>query len=73
MNADFVDNLMKRLSAQGGRGLRLEAGQPAQMLDGSGTTRNVTTRTLTRQEILGAIAPIVPEYARAELPQSPSV
>ena len=34
MNADFVDNLMKRLAAQGGRGLRLETGQPAQMLDG---------------------------------------
>jgi twitching motility protein PilT len=73
MTADFVDNLMKLLSAQGGRGLRLQSGQPAQMLDASGSTRNVSTRTLTRQEILGAIAPIVPEHARPGLPESPSV
>jgi len=73
MTADFVDNLMKLLSAQGGRGLRLESGHPAQMLDASGSTRNVSTRTLTRQEILGAITPIVPEHARADLPQSPSL
>ena len=70
MTADFVDNLLKLLSAQGGRGLRLETGQPAQMLDAAGSTRNVSTRTLTRQEILGAIAPIVPGHAEA---QSPSV
>jgi twitching motility protein PilT len=73
MTADFVDNLMKLLSAQGGRGLRLEAGHPAQMLDAAGSTRNVSTRTLTRQEILGAIAPIVPEHAKRDLPESPSV
>ena len=73
MTADFVDNLMKRLSAQGGRGLRLEAGQPAQMLDATGATRNVTTRTLTRQEILGAITPIVPPHARPDLPQIPTL
>jgi twitching motility protein PilT len=73
MTADFVDNLMKLLSAQGGRGLKLEAGQPAQMLDAAGRARNVSTRTLTEQEILGAIAPIVPEHARGGLPQSPNV
>jgi twitching motility protein PilT len=73
MTADFVDNLMKLLAAQGGRGLRLESGQPAQMLDASGSMRNVSTRSLTRQEILGAIAPIVPEQARATLPMSPSM
>ena len=73
MTAEFVDNLMKLLSAQGGRGLRLEAGQPAQMLDAAGSTRNVSTRTLTRQEILGAIAPIVPAHARHDLPEAPSV
>ncbi len=73
MTADFVDNLMKLLAAQGGRGLRLESGQPAQMLDASGAMRNVSTRSLTRHEILGAIAPIVPEQARAALPMSPSM
>ena len=41
MTADFVDNLMKLLAAQGGRGLRLESGMPAQMLDASGSMRNV--------------------------------
>ena len=73
MTADFVDNLMKLLAAQGGRGLRLESGMPAQMLDASGSMRNVSTRSLTRQEILGAIAPIVPEEARGGLPMSPSM
>ena len=73
MTAEFVDNLMKLLAAQGGRGLRLESGMPAQMLDASGSMRNVSTRSLTRQEILGAIAPIVPEQSRASLPISPSM
>ena len=73
MTADFVDNLMKLLSAQGGRGLRLESGAPAQMLDAAGAARNVSTRTLTRQEILGAIAPIVPEHARKDLMEAPAL
>jgi twitching motility protein PilT len=73
MTTDFVDNLMKLLSAQGGRGLRLQAGQPAQMLDASGSTRNVSTRSLTNQEILAAVTPIVPDHARADLPSAPSV
>ena len=73
MTADFVDNLMKLLSAQGGRGLRLESGSPAQMLDAAGSARNVSTRTLTRQEILGAITPIVPEHARKDLMDAPAL
>ena len=73
MTADFVDNLMKLLAAQGGRGLRLESGQPAQMLDASGSMRNVSTRSLTRHEIIGAITPIVPEHSRGALPMSPSM
>ena len=73
MTTDFVDNLMKLLSAQGGRGLRLQAGQPAQMLDAGGSPRNVSTRSLTMQEILAAVTPIVPEHARADLPTAPSI
>ena len=73
MTADVVHNLMKLLSAQGGRGLHFESGHPAQMVDASGASRNVSTRTFTRQEILGAITPIVPEHARRELPDAPSV
>ena len=73
MTTDFVDNLMKLLSAQGGRGLRLQAGQPAQMLDAAGSPRNVSTRSLTTQEILAAVTPIVPDHARGGLPSAPSV
>ena len=73
MTTDFVDNLMKLLSAQGGRGLRLQAGQPAQMLDAAGSTRNVSTRSLTSQEILAAVTPIVPEHARGELTGAPAI
>ena len=73
MSTDFVDNLMKLLSAQGGRGVRLQAGQPAQMLDAAGSTRNVSTRSLSSQEILAAVTPIVPEHARAGLPTAPSL
>jgi twitching motility protein PilT len=73
MTTDFVDNLMKLLSAQGGRGLRLQPGQPAQMLDAAGSMRNVTTRSLTSQEILAAVTPIVPEHARGELAGAPAV
>jgi twitching motility protein PilT len=73
MTTDFVDNLMKLLSAQGGRGLRLQAGQPAQMLDAAGSTRNVSTRSLTSQEILAAVTPIVPDHARGELAGAPAI
>ena len=72
MNTEFVGNMMKLICAQGAHGLRLESGHPAQMLDRSGGARTVSTRTLTRQEILVAIAPIVPEHARPQLSQ-PSV
>jgi twitching motility protein PilT len=73
MPAEFVDNLLKLLATRNGRGIRLEAGSPVQMIDVSGALRSVSPRALTRQEILGAIAPIVPEHARRQLPESPSV
>jgi twitching motility protein PilT len=73
MPAEFVDNLLKLLATRNGRGIRLEAGSPVQMIDVSGALRSVSPRALTRQEILGAIAPMVPEHARRQLPESPSV
>jgi len=73
MPAEFVDNLLKLLATRNGRKIRLEAGSPVQMIDVSGALRSVSPRALTRQEILGAIAPIVPEHARRQLPESPSV
>jgi twitching motility protein PilT len=73
MTSEFVDNLLKRFVAQGAQGLRFEAGRAAVIVDATGSTRNVTTRTLTHQEILAAIVPIVPEHARGELTRSPAL
>jgi twitching motility protein PilT len=73
MTSEFVDNLLKRFTAQGARGLRLEVGQPAVIVDAAGATRAITTRTLSHQEILSAIVPIVPEHSRADLTGSPLV
>ena len=73
MTSDFVDNLLKRFTAQGAQGLRFEAGHPAAIVDAAGATRNVTTRILTHQEILNTIVPIVPAHARAELSAAPSL
>ena len=69
----FVDNLLKLLAHPSARGVRLEAGKPAQMVDVAGAPRNVSSRPLTGPEILGAIAPMMPEHARAQLPGAPSV
>jgi twitching motility protein PilT len=73
MNSDFVNNLLTKFTAQGARGLRFEAGQPAIIVDAGGAARSVTTRTLTHQEILNAITPIVPEKSRPAMSTSPSV
>jgi twitching motility protein PilT len=73
MTSDFVDNLLKRFTAQGAQGLRFEAGHPAAIVDAAGATRNVTTRILTHQEILNTIVPIVPAHSRAELSAAPSL
>ena len=73
MTSEFVDNLLKRFTAQGARGLRFEAGQPAVIVDAAGSTRNVTTRTLSQQEILNAVVPIVPAQARANMSNAPTL
>jgi twitching motility protein PilT len=73
MTTDFIDTLLKRVTAHGGCGLRLESGAPVRMTDAAGTARDVTARALTRQEILGAVGPIVPDEARRRLPQEGSV
>jgi twitching motility protein PilT len=73
MTSAFVDNLLKRFTAQGAQGLRFETGQPAVIVEAGGSTRNGTTRTLTLKEILGAIGPIVPEQNRSEMSKSPSL
>jgi twitching motility protein PilT len=73
MAAELIDTLLKRIGAHGGTGLQLEAGAPVRMTDALGAARNVTTRALTRQEILGALEPIMPAEAKRRMPQDPSV
>jgi len=73
MAAELIETLLKRIGAHGGRGLQLEAGAPIRMTDAAGTARNVTNRALTHQEILGALAPIMPDEAKRRMPQDPSI
>ena len=73
MTSEFVDSLLKRFTAQGVRALRLEAGQPAVVVDDAGARRAITTGVLTHQQILNAIVPIVPDHARPGLSRSPLV
>jgi twitching motility protein PilT len=73
MTSAFVDNLLKRVTAQGGRGVRFEAGQAVVVVDVAGATRAVTNRTLTQQEILETILPIVPAETRAQVRKTPSL
>jgi len=70
--ASYIDTLLKRVSARGaGLGIRFESGAPVRIADGNGL-RDVTNRTLSTQEIMAAIAPIVPDAIK-RLPQTPSV
>src|SRR5690242_1885764 len=69
----YIDTLLKRVAARGARlGIRFESGAPVRVLDGNGGLRDVTNRTLSPQEIMGAIGPIVPDAIK-RLPQTPSV
>jgi twitching motility protein PilT len=71
--ASYIDILLKRVAARGARlGIRFESGAPVRVADGNGGLRDVTNRALTLQEIMAAIAPMVPEAIK-RLPQAPSV
>lgn len=71
--ASYIDTLLKRVAARGVRlGVRFESGAPVRVADGSGGLRDVTNRALSPQEIMAAIAPIVPDAIK-RLPQTPSV
>jgi len=66
----YIETLLKRVVARGGNmGVRFETGAPVRVTDGSGTPRDVTTRPLSAQEILSAVAPIVPEDVKPHLHQ----
>ena len=71
--ASYIDTLLKRVAAHGATlGIRFESGAPVRVTDGNGGGRDVTSRTLSSQEILAAITPTMPEPIR-RLPQPPSV
>ena len=71
--ASYIDTLLKRVSARGGTlGIRFETGAPVRVTDGNGGIRDVTNRTLSTQEIMAAIMPMIPETIK-RLPQQPSV
>ena len=53
-------------------GIRFEAGAPVRVTDASGGVRDVTNRALSPQEIMSAIAPIVPEDMKRQVAQQPT-
>src|SRR3954470_12430177 len=70
--ASYIDTLLKRIAARSGSmGVRFEGGTPVRVTDGNGGTRDVTNRVLTPQEILAAVAPIIPDVAKKQLTQQP--
>ncbi len=71
--ASYIDTLLKRVASRGGNlGVRFESGAPVRVTDGTGGTRDVTNRTLSAQEIMAAVAPMIPDAIK-RLPQQPSV
>ena len=68
-----VDEMLRTMTETAGRSLRLAAGAPARMLTAEGPPREATPQSLTREEILRLILPIMPEHARRQLPQEDSV
>jgi len=70
--ASYIDTLLKRVAARGARlGIRFESGTPVRVVDGNGGLRDVTNRTLSPQEIMAAISPIIPDAIK-RLPLQPS-
>ncbi len=71
--APYIETLLKRVAARGpSMGIRFEAGAPVRVSDASGSIRDVTNRALSPQEIMSAIAPIVPEDMKREVAQQPT-
>ena len=68
-----IDDVLRAFGSDNHGTLRLEAGLPARILGVDGTTRDLSSRPLTRQEILSLVSPVVPEHARRLLPKEPSV
>ena len=67
-----VDAMLKVMVEKSGRSLRLATGAPARILTADGP-QDASAQSLTRQEILQLILPIMPEQARLRLPQDNAV
>jgi twitching motility protein PilT len=65
--------MLRTMTETAGRSLRLATGAPARMLTAEGPAREASPQSLTREEILRLILPIMPEHARRQLPQEDAV
>ena len=68
-----IDDMLKVVHDSSSRALTFVAGQPARIVNASGTAQDAAAQSMTRQEILQLVLPIVPEHARRRLPQEMSV
>jgi twitching motility protein PilT len=73
MGAEAIEQLLQTITATKARGLRLQVGAPARILDANGAPQDASSHPLSRQEVLQLIGPIVPEHARRRLPNENSV
>ena len=73
MAGAWIDTLLTRFNSLGGGELLLSANSPVRIANGNGHRRDVTTRSLTREEILGVIAPIAPLSVREQVAQQAAV
>jgi twitching motility protein PilT len=67
-----VEAMLASMIDSAGRSLRLATGSPPRMLTAAGA-QDVSAQSMTRQEILQLILPVMPEHARRRLPQDASV
>lgn len=67
MAGAWIDTLLTRFNSLGGRELYLAANAPVRIANGHGEPRDVTTRPLTREEILGILGPIAPADVRPQV------
>jgi twitching motility protein PilT len=73
MAGAWIDTLLTRFNSLGGGELYLAANEPVRIAHAPGEVRDVTTRPLTREEILGVIAPIAPAAMRQQVTQQAPV
>jgi twitching motility protein PilT len=65
--SETITRLLNVLQTQRGRELRFEISQPARLVDAAGGVRDLSSRSLSKQEILTLLGPRVPDHAREGL------